>query len=131
MTEVEKRILHERNGVMIDEVRRNGAYRFSKGNKQLSIVIFLDNAKAFGNISSVEGRQRIPGSTTAVYSEARQELQRIANETAHEIGYYFVTDSPVLLAWAHTHGKEVFGWDNIATVTTAPIFLKIFKPQDQ
>jgi len=68
-------------------------------------------------INNHDERTRMPGSTTALYTKARELMQNVADQRSEVITYTFSTFSQAMIEWALTKGQELFDWQDLYTPT--------------
>lgn len=89
---------------------------FESGNKRLTLTIHVTIGEANTRIDTIQGKPRVSGATTQVYTEARDLIQATANELGRPIRYVFSTvfiDSIRLWAIDPERGAGVFNWDKV------------------
>ena len=106
------------------------AKSFIAGNKELSLCIF-SHGGAVTTISNIN-EEPVPGSTTAVYTQAHNTMQQTADLTGIAVSYQFITELPVMFAWANhsEKGKKIFAWDEVVEYDTGVVFTKTYFPQE-
>lgn len=87
--------------------------------RQMRLTFNLDSDKITANtyLSSIPGKEKQPGETTALYMKANEIMQRVANKTGNHIYYTFGTRQPKLALWAAQVGEKIFHWTRIDPLT--------------
>ncbi len=83
---------------------------FRQGDKELILEIDEDGFALTG-ISKIPDAERLSGSTTEVYTKAREYLQTEAEKQMRPIHYRFRTSNESMVSWAENKGQEIFEWD--------------------
>lgn len=104
-------------------------YYFQAGNKSLRVNAFPATEMAFSSIRNIPGNP-IAGSTTTVYRQAYDTLQKLATEVGKPIYYLFATQTNTMKSWADTSGRVVFEWTSLEELKGILYAEKIFYPQE-
>lgn len=85
------------------------------GSKTLTITLkpAKENTlmEAYVFIQADTTKQRVDQETRQIYTKLKSFLIEKTNEKNLPIEYNFITDDEKLIAWAKTHGNEIFNWD--------------------
>lgn len=108
------------------------SYTLKSGDKDLVVRFTPEDEIQVAIISRsvLSNDPRVPGSTTAVFSRARDLMQERANRLNKPLTYIFSTGNPNMVNWAKTSGQELFGWENTDALQASSFEgRRVFKPE--
>lgn len=114
MRETLIKIYPEQTG--LGELNRDSIYeefQFRAGDKLLSIQFrYLqgDSPVVVTKIENVLNTDKIPGSTTALFTTAVSIVEQASQQLNIALLHRFETINPNLIAWAQNKGHQVFRW---------------------
>jgi len=82
------------------------------------LLIFFIDRKRFGNLqasTTIDARDEVEktrGSTTALYTKAKELMQKTADERDELLTYVFYTTSEEMKKWALAQGRDIFDWED-------------------
>ena len=88
------------------------------GGRKITVALLTDKT-AFGElqastyIDASREHTRTPGSTNALYTEAKELMQQTADTRGEVLTYTFRTYSPAMTNWALTQGRKLFNWQDV------------------
>ncbi|HBK33861.1 TPA: hypothetical protein DEP34_02840 [Candidatus Uhrbacteria bacterium] len=80
------------------------------GSKRLDCYVLKDTKVAGAMIESEQTKEKKEGETSLLYRALYHVLRGVANRLGEALSYTFVTENEKLIAWANTHGNEIFHW---------------------
>jgi hypothetical protein len=84
------------------------------GGRTITVSLLTDpsfgHLRASTYIDSINEHTKMAGSTTALYTRARDLMQQTADARREVLTYTFRTFELSMIEWARTQGKELFEW---------------------
>ncbi len=103
-------------------------FKLKSGNKRLAMFVHLGKHPYTATaISTNENAIKIPGATSAVYQEAADILEEIAQQHGKPIRYDLATRNDVMKLWARDQvrgGAAIFDWDSIGEDSAGTLIAK-------
>ncbi len=100
-----------------EEYNLRAYFQLFLGNKMLGLTFadWRDHIASKTEISSVSGRRKVEGTTTALYTRAYQMMHEMADEKQTAVHYQFMTINRKMIKWAldPERGSSIFRWDDV------------------
>jgi len=106
------------------ELRRDSnfsrKFELEKGNRLLELTIYSAvngsaATSATSLLNNIEGRGREEGVTTALFTRAREIIQKVADQSGVAVNYVASTEVTTMQGWIEDseRGRKVFEWDKL------------------